>query len=204
MKSSRQPSNYFYEVWFDDSNPLAMMSRDEDLKGVDRWIVYSGVRVEHWPANVTFYVEGKLPEDYLFSALHGWVLVSDRARSEIEKCVDTTNVQFLPVCVVRKESSEEIGRYWLLHTLSLVDALDWERTTWFHPERKYEGEYPALDIVQVALNAEALEGIDIFRLRVKGVVKGLYFSERIKQCLERAGTTTGFRFLPTPAYSQHL
>lgn len=192
--TSRRTSAY-YRVWFDDSDPLAAFSREEDLRGVDRWIVDKGTRIEAWPDGVTLFIEGEHLEDYLFSVLPDWIVVSERARRALEQC-QINGIQFLPVRVVRKASGVEVGPYWLLHVVRQVEGLDWERTRWFHPENKYKDEHPLLDIITVVLNAEAIEGIDIFRLKVKDSVRGVYISHKVKQCLESAGAVSGFRFEP--------
>ncbi len=189
---SRRTSAY-YRVWFDDSDPLAAFSREEDLKGVDPWIVHSGTWIKDWPEGVTLFIEREHLEDYLFCTLPDWIVVSERARRALEQC-QIDGIQFLPVRVVRKESGVEVGPYWLLHAVRLVEGLDWERTRWFHPEDKYKDEHPALDIITVTLNAEAIEGIDIFRLKIKDSIRGIYISHKVKQCLESAGAVSGFRF----------
>ncbi len=199
MSSNNRPHTYYFEVWFDDSDPLAVFSQEEDLRGVDRWLVYKGTRIESWPEGVTFFVQGEHVEDYLFSTLHGWLLISERARGALEECA-ATEVQFLPVRVIHKKKQVEIGPYWLLNVLRLIEALDWNRTRWLHPERKHEDEHPVLDIVKVALNLSVLKGVNIFRLKVKDTTRGVYISQELKECLEHAGVS-GFKFIPVSAYT---
>ncbi len=189
----------YYKVWFDATDPLALFSQEEDLRGVDRWLVYKGARVERWPEEITFVVEGEHAEDYLFSALHGWLLISERARRVFEECA-ISGVQFLPVRVIRKEQQVEIGPYWVLNVLHLVEALDWDHTRWLHPERRHEDEHPILDIVKESLKLGSLRGIDIFRLKVKEDAGSIYISHKLKTCLERAGAISGFKFIPVQVY----
>lgn len=199
MTPNEPPIAYYYKLWMDESDPHAMISREEDLGGIDRWIIYKGIWIEQWPLEVTFYVEGEHPEDYLFSALHGWILVSERVRQALARC-SVEGVQFLLVRVVHRATGADIAPYYALNVVRLVEALDWERTRWLHPDRKFVDDHPILDIVQVALRRDAVRGTDIFRLRVKRDVGEVFVSPRVKQCLERAGATSGFRFLPAPVY----
>jgi hypothetical protein len=199
LKSNSRPLTFYFQVWFDDSDPLAIFSKEEDLRGVDRWIVKSGTRIENWPEGVTFFVQGEHLEDYLLSVLDGWILVSERVRRIVDDCA-AGDVQLLPVRVTHKETQVNFGPYWLLNVIRLIEALDWDHTRWFHPEKKYEDEHPVLDIAKVALNLRALQGVDIFRLKVKDASRGVFISQRLKERLERAGAI-GFKFIPVPAYS---
>ncbi|WP_366946575.1 DUF1629 domain-containing protein [Roseiflexus sp.] len=135
----------------------------------------------------------------LFSAVHGWMLVSERVRQALERC-GVEGVQFLPVRVMHKATGAEIGSYSALNVVRVVEALDWERTRWLTADRKVVDDHPILAIVRVALRREAVSGVDIFRLRVKHDVGEIFISPRVKQCLERAGATSGFRFIPVPVY----
>jgi|YNPBryBLVA2012_1023415.scaffolds.fasta_scaffold10690_4 hypothetical protein len=198
--TTNEPSvTHYYKLWMDDSDPHAMISQEEDLKGIDRWIIYQGIWIKQWPPGVTFYVEGEHPKDYLFSALHGWMLVSERVRQALERC-GVAGVQFLPVRVMHKATGAEIGSYSALNVVRVVEALDWERTRWLTSDRKVVDDHPILAIVRVALRREAVSGVDIFRLRLKQDVGEIFISPRVKQCLERAGATSGFRFMPVPVY----
>jgi len=201
MNDQQQPRRY-YEVWFDDTDPRSMFSQEEDLRGIDRWIIYKGARISDWPEEVTFYVRGERAEDYLFSALPGWVLVSERVREAFEDC-EIKGVQFLPVNVRHKENGSSVGTYWILNVVDVIEALDWERTRWLHPERKFDDEHPILDVVSIALDLDAVRGADIFRLKVKSdVTTGVYISERLKTCLDAANATSGFKFIGIPAYTR--
>jgi hypothetical protein len=199
MKNNQHPNMYYYKLGFDDTDPKAMISREWDLKGIDRWFVYKGLSVEDWPEDVTFYVEGEHLEDYLCCALPGWILISESVHKAMGNC-SVEGVQFLPIQIVHKEKQLEIEPYWLLNIIRSIEALDWERTRWFHPERKEEDEHPILDIIRVALKSDSLRGIDIFRLKVKDSTGQIYISPYLKQCLETAGATSGFKFIPIPVY----
>lgn len=199
MKDKPTPRGYCYEIWFDDTDPLAVVLDEEDLQGIDRWLLYEGKFIETWPKGITFYAEGEHLEDYL-AGVPGWIIISDRARQALERC-QVQGVQFLPVQVIHKEQRFEIGPYWVLNVTQAVEALDWEHTRWAYPETKYEDEYPILNIIKEALQWNMIKDLDVFLLKVKHKCKiSIYISERVKSCLENAGATSGFKFIPVPAY----
>lgn len=185
----------YYKVWFSEEDPEGLIAYQQALGDVDEYALSKGMWIEDWPLNVTLYVKGKHPQDYLFSAVNNWMLVSKRVQQVFEAC-DIQGVQFLPVRIVHK-SGVEIPGYAALNVLNVIPALDREHTVWLTPDRD-EVEYPALNIVKVALNRSAIGGADIFRLQERPIQ--VIISRRLKECLERAGTTTGFRFIPVPVY----
>lgn len=199
MKDKDQPRTYYYEVGVDESDPLAIICVEKDDQGVDVYQFNKGKWIEDWPEDVTFYVEGSHPEDYLVGGLQ-WKIVSERVRQVVKEWCDADEVQFLPVKVLHKETMEEIRLYWALNVVKVIEALDWERTRWLHPEKKEEDEHPILDIVKPALRWEFLEGVDLFRLKVKDDIGSLFISPRLEQYLERAGATRGIKFFPVPVY----
>lgn len=185
----------YYKVWFSEADQEGLIAYGHDLRGVNRYIVFDGTWIENWPPNVTLYVEGKHPEDYLFSTLNGWIPLSKRVQQVFEAC-DIQGVQFLPIRIVHK-SGVEIPGYAVLNVLNVIPALDHEHTVWLTSE-KDQVEYPQLNILKVALNRDAIGGIDIFRLQESRTE--MFISRRLKECLERAGATAGFKFIPVAVY----
>jgi hypothetical protein len=202
MSEKVRPCTYYYKIWVDESDPLAMVCIERDDKGFNEHRFNEGKWIEDWPQGVTFYVEGEHPEDYLLGGPF-WMVVSERVRQvceEFEEC-KVKGVQFLPVRVVHKESGEEIGPYWAVNVVQVVEALDWERTRWLYPEKKDQHKDPIFNIVKEAFHWEPLKGVDIFHLSIKGRVgTSVYISQRLKWCLEQARATKGFKFIPIPAY----
>lgn len=199
MKEKQQPKTYYFKIWVDDSDPLAMICSERDVKQFDEYRFYKGEWIENWPEGITFYIEGKHPEDYLLGGLH-WIVVSERVRQAVKNC-GSKSVQFLPVRVVHRDTNKEIGPYWALNVTRVLEALDWERTRWLYPETKENDEHPTLNIIKEALRREPLEGVDIFRLSVRGQTStSLFISRRLKRCLERGKATKGFEFIPVPVY----
>lgn len=186
----------FYRVWFDDSDPQAMISDEEDLKGMNEWVVFEGNRIANWPEGVEFYVEGEHKQDYLFSSLSGWILVSDRVRAALEEC-NIKGVEYLPVTVKDKTRRFKIGTYWVMNILNAVEAINWQATRWMNPKTIDQDPYPALNILTEVLEEQAIENLDVFLLSVRGdITTRTYVSSRFKSCLQHALAHSGFKFVP--------
>lgn len=187
----------YYKVWFSEEEPEGLIAYEQDLKGMNEYTLSKGVRINDWPSNVTLHVEGKHPEDRLFSAVNDWIIVSKRVQQVFE-AYDIQGVQFLPVRIVHK-SGVEIPGYAVLNVLNVIPALDREHTVWVTPE-KDKAEYPQLNILKVALSKSAIGDANIFRLQVEEPTTRVFISRRLKACLEQASATSGFRFIPVAAY----
>jgi hypothetical protein len=193
----------FYElVWGGpvQADPEGLVLIKEDTKGFDEYRFYEGNIIEDWPEGVTFFVKGIKHEDYVVVGLQ-WTVVSERVRKCSEE-LKVTGVQFLPVRIIIEEKNEEIGPYWAMNVVNDIDALDWERTKWMHPNRDpKQDEHPQLDIIREALIYKNLINIDVFKLNIKGqICSTIYLSERLERSLEHAGATVGFKFKPIHAY----
>lgn len=190
----------FYVVSIDDSDPDALSSPQKDTKGLDRFCLYKGKWIQDWPEGVTFwFTEGEHPQDYMMGGAY-WPLVSERVRLVFEQH-QIGGVQFLPVRVFRKKTNNEVGKYWALHVVQEVEALDWTHTIWTTLDIKKIEEHPLLSILLPALIWEKVKDVDIFRLKVREKAGFQAFvSAKLKTFLEEAGATSGFAFLPRKAY----
>lgn len=194
-----KPDRY-YKLWFDESDPLAMIAHDVDLKGVDRLFTYGIERQGEWPEGVRFVTDGEHAEDYLCAA-NGWILISERARSALESCA-ICEPQFLPVTVVRRDSGMPVGAYCVMHVPVAVEALDWEHTKWIDPAQG-EGTDAIYNIAVEALCSPRIGRLDAFKLSVRQIVRpSVYVSERFRRCLKHEGASSGFRFKPIRVYGE--
>ena len=188
------PAKY-YKLSLDDSNEPGMVIVSKEVHGFNAHKFSEGIRIENWPENVKFYVSGDNNEDLLIGGF-AWYLVSDRVRIAFEEC-NVEDVQFLPVIFLNTDNGERVGCYWVLHVLSELEALNWERTRWLYPEKRDIEQYPILNIIKEVFQEDVVKDVDIFRLRVKDQVSTIiYISERLKRCLENAEATIGFKFIP--------
>lgn len=170
------------------------------LNGFNEYRFHEGKPIEDWTDGVTFVVRGHVEEDYIFLTFH-WRIVHERVRRVLQEC-QVKGVQFLPIRVIQQDSGKELGPYWAMNVFQEVDALDWDRTVWpLSKGNPREHPHPEIGIIRPVLCREPLNGLDIFRLNIKG--KGdtsVYISARVKECLERARATSGFKFRPVEAY----
>lgn len=191
----------FYVVSIDEeSDPKGLWAARKDLKGFDVHRLNSGKRIEDWPNEVTFwFTKGEHAQDLMSGGAY-LDLISERVRQVFEKH-QIKGAQFLPVRVIHQKTGEDVGKYWALNVVQEVEALDWTHTIWTTLDTKEIEEAPSLHILKPALIWERVQGVDIFRLKIRG--EGgveVLVSARLKKYLEEAGATSGFAFLPRKAY----
>lgn len=179
----------YYKLWFDESDPLAATCNEAELKSISEYFIYSPKPVEDWPEKITFHSKGEHFQDYLFTTVVDWILVSERVKQILEK-LGIDGVQFLPIRVVREETSEEILDYYVLHVWKQISALDENHTIYREPKNE---RYPQLNIIKVALRREAIKDTEVFRLRERNV--SVYVSRRVKERMEHE-RMTGFKWIP--------
>lgn len=184
----------YYNLTFLEVSKGLIVYQD-DFKGFDRDLLTEGTLISDWPSDVTLYVKGRNPTDYLFYPLAPWITISKKAQVALKEG-NIEEIQFLPVQVVHK-SGIEIPGYSIVNVLKIVSALDYEHTIWMTPEREHV-TYPQLNILEEALDWKKIEGLEIFRL-VESKTE-IYVSKYFKECLERKNATVGFGFMPIPAY----
>jgi hypothetical protein len=203
MNNDEKNTTRFFSLTMDSADKSTMYYVRGEDKGFDASRLEAGQRIQEKLDRVTFYVRGDYPFDFLITKPK-WVIVSDAFRKVIDSN-DPDSTQFIAVNVVHEETKEVIGNTWALNILRRVEALDWEHTEWQKPrkiENKYpREEYPGLYIMQVALRADALNNVDVFRLSVKDkTYGGIFISDRMKREIEDAGATKGVYFAKKLAY----
>lgn len=166
-----------------------------DFKGFNKDLLTEGAPITDWPPDVTLYVKGKNPTDYLFYPLSPWFTISKKAQIALEEA-NIEGIQFLPIHVLHK-SGIEIPGYAIVNVLTVVAALDYEHTDWMTPDRE-RVPYPQLNILEEALQRKKIDGLEIFRLAE--LKTQVYVSKYFKECLERKKATVGFGFIPVSTY----
>jgi hypothetical protein len=166
-----------------------------DFKGFDKDLLTEGTLVHNWSSDITLYVKGKNPTDYLFNPLSPWFIISKRAQMAVDH-LNVVGIQFLPVHVFHT-SGVEIPGYAIGNVLTIVEALDYEHTVWMTPDREHV-TYPQLNVLEEALQKKKVASFDIFRLAE--LRTQIYVSEHFRESLERRRATIGFGFKPVWAY----
>lgn len=138
--------------------------------------------------------------DDIFIPDLGFWAISLQAKGVVEQ-LDRGKVQYLPISVIDSESRTEIGPYYILNVLQVVECINFEHTRWANSLIREQGQYPFLNILKEALNREAIENIHIFRPSIFGKSsREVYLSSVLKSKLMNAGASKGMRFVPVPAY----
>lgn len=183
----------YYNLTFREVEESIIVYQD-DFRGFDQNLLAKGIPITDWPSDVSLYVKGKNPTDYLFYPLASWFTISKIARIALEEA-HIGGLQFLPVHVFHK-SGIELPGYVIVNVKIVVSALDYEHTIWLTPEREHV-IYPQLNLFKEALSRKNINGLDIFRL--SELKTQIYVSNYFKECLERKNASTGFGFMPISA-----
>lgn len=181
---------HYYKLTFREI-PGGLIVYQDDFKDMDKGILTEGTPIINWPYDVTLYVKGKIPTDYLFSPLSSWFILSNRAQRAIEEA-NIKGIQILPVHIKHK-SGIELPGYAIINVLTVLAALDYEHTSWVTPAREHVS-YPQLNILEEALQLRKIKGFDIFRLAEQKT--NIYVSQYFKESLERKNATIGLCFIP--------
>ncbi len=181
----------YYKLMYDYENDAdAICAESDDLKGIDRYDVEKGKKIENWP-EITFYYnpeEGSRKTDYLGNDL-GWFVISERFKNILQE-EKIEGIQYLPINIVNIKTNEKLGNYFVVNVCNLVEALDLDNSVYdvfeIDENRKY------ILVVKYALKAELIKGLDIFRLKEEDIP--IYVSERFVDTVKKYGMT-GFDFL---------
>ena len=132
-------------------------------------------------------------------------IFSDRPKLLMAHAVCLGRPSSFPFVWSMLTSGRHSGRYWAVHVLTELLALDRIHTRWMpgyvppaeRPPGR-QGELETLHIMKPALVREVARLADIFRLRESPTE--MFVSRRFRRCLEQAGAAKGIKFDPIPAY----
>jgi uncharacterized protein DUF1629 len=186
--------------WYDlimwgNTVPKPFVSNFDDLKGFEDWQFDQGVVISDWNPKAWIRCMKPAwngdPDDVLQSHL-GIPIYSPRLQRIIQR-ENFTGIQFLPLRVLRMDSTEIAG-YAIANILNLLPAMDMENSEC----DKFEDDYfdPAdrgrvAAVYKMVLKRSVVEGYDI--VRIKEFHPAAYASERFKLAFETAGCT-GYSF----------
>ena len=204
MSTSLRPLGYCYEMTEDMRDKRSFYVADRTDWAYNERQFNHPDPILDWPPDFTVYVKGENQEDYLPAGLHMRIF-SDKAKVALRSCGLLGQTEFLPVRMVHADTGADIGRYWAVHVLTELLALDRIHTRWMpgyvppaeRPPGR-QGELETLHIMKPALVREVARLADIFRLKESPTE--MFVSTRFRRCLEQAGAATGIKFDPIPAY----
>jgi len=186
----------YYKIMFDDERSkkedIVCTSEEDFLEKyeVKQYDLNEGKYFDDWNSNFTFYYnskEGTKPTDLLANNL-GWFLISQDFQ-DILKNIGVSEVQFLPVKIVEKNTGKKLEGFSVLNIISLSDALDLTHSTYTEIEARGQ-KY--LTIIKYALSKEKLNGFHIVRLQNSKFAS--FVSQVVKEQLE-INKITGCDFL---------
>jgi hypothetical protein len=190
----------YYELWISLNKKSQGMVPQGRQGEIDSNAFDKDKLIREWPSNIVFSMKMlREPDDIFVPGLCPWA-ISGRAKQIFER-YDQGQVQYLPVSVIDVSDGKEIGPYWILNVLKVIEGVDYEHTRWVDPILREKDEYPSLNILQEALRREAVSGAHIFRLSIFGKSsREVYVSSVLKQSLEKEGASKQISFVHIPAY----
>ncbi|NTV36683.1 MAG: hypothetical protein HGA53_06990 [Anaerolineaceae bacterium] len=184
---------------FEDYPELICATKtDIDPNFDQKQLVFGRGRIgQGWPEDVLVFVSGTKPVDLLLCTPY-LEIVSERAMKIIKELAPD-EVEFLPVRVFHEDGKPYVAmKYWGINVLSILDALDWEHTTWTEPiPPNKDDPLAALSIIKPCLFADKVENHHFFRLIVTSrVYSSKYVSRELKRRLEKEKYVVGIEFGP--------
>lgn len=141
---------------------------------------------EEWDRKFLFYydkTEGSVLTDYIAND-KGWFVVSNTLKNVLETM--KTEIQFLPVQIVEKNSKTILEDYYIANITRVVDALCLEKSDYF------ETEIPNIGVIytvsRYGIYAEKTNSSDVFKLSNKQEIP-IFVSERFKKMIEEKNIT---------------
>ena len=165
-----------------------------NIGNMNEYIISNGKKIDEWDKVVLEYSsnEGNVLTDYLAN-LYRWLVVSADF-IELTKNVIEKQVQYLPVKVVDKITKVETDSYFVANIVTVVDALDMEKSKYDIFELDDE---KIVSVEKYALKGNEIEDNHIFRLREDTIP--VFVSEIIKKVIED-NNLLGFEFLEVDVY----
>lgn len=188
LKNSKMKYYKLFEG-MDDETAIMCYSEEGELGDTKlrqlRLMFKSGKKCESWDGNFCFYYdenEGNRATDFLAND-QGWFLVSDKLRKVLESL--NTEIQFLPVKIMKRKSKKELPNYYIANILRVVDALCLEKSEYFESNVRKIGK--VYFVVKYAIFAEKTENSDVFKLANEEIP--IFVSENLKNKVEKEKIT---------------
>jgi len=151
-----------------------------------------------WPDKVLVRVKGGFLIDYVKGIVDP--MVSGRASNVIEG-IAGSDIEFLPITLVDESTNTILSDdYWILNPLIIVDALDWNETTW-NPSKSttnqpnFDDPIIHLRVIKPVLKYSLISDLDIFRIRVgRKVTHDIFMSNDLVQELQKDQADLGMYF----------
>jgi len=180
----------YYKLLMDLDRPNDIVAHCINDFGIEDEELTIGKEFQGWDDRFKFFydkTEGTIATDYLANDMC-WFVVSDKLKIIMETM--NSNIQFLPIEVLEKESEKKLI-YYVANILKLVDALCLEKSDYF------ETDIPNIGIIYTisnyAIYEKKVQNIDIFKLSGNQEIP-IFISEDFKEAILK-NDITGIDFL---------
>lgn len=171
----------YYKLGMDMERENDVICHYQNDFGMGQNVFNVGRFYEGWNGKFEFYydkTEGYIVTDYMAND-KGWFVVSQKLKSILETM--NTEIQFLSVEIVEKNSNERIEGYYIANIIRVVDALCLEKSDYF------ETEIPGIGLIytvsKYGIYYEKTRDSDIFKLSNRQEIP-IFVSERFKEKME--------------------
>lgn len=176
----------YYKLAMDMDRKNDIVCHYQNDFGIQQNMFNVGRFYEGWEGNFEFYYdkkEGNVLTDYIAND-KGWFVVSNRLKNILK--IMNTEIQFLPVRIVEKNSNEVLEDYYIANIIRVVDALCLEKSDYF--ETKIPSRGTIYTVSKYCIYDEKTENSDIFKLANRQEIP-IFVSERFKKIMEEENIT---------------
>jgi hypothetical protein len=138
-----------------------MFADQSDLRGLEHYLPAAHWTEKGWPKGITFSMEADKIEDVPYQ-VDGWLLFSERLKKAVE-AKELKGATFLPIEAIW-DRKEPCPRYWYTHLVEIVNAIDFDRSTYTYLGRDDPENPPLLLMVKFVLKESVIAGWDLFRV----------------------------------------
>ncbi len=176
----------YYKLSMDMERENDIVCHYQNDYGLQQNIFNVGRFYEKWDGKFEFYydkAEGYVPTDYVAND-KGWFVVSKKLQNILRDM--NTEIQFLPVRIIEKNSNTILENYYIANIIRVVDALCLDKSDYF------ETEIPGIGIIytvsKYGIYSEKTKDSDIFKLSNRQEIP-IFVSEKFKKVMETENIT---------------
>ncbi len=165
----------YYKLKMDTDRINDIVLHYENDFGMNQNMMIIAEKCFDWNSDFEFYYdknEGDFPSDYLAND-KGWFVVSEKLKIILENL--KTDIQYIKVNIVEKNTNESLNDYYIANILTTVDALCLDKSTYYATEID---DFATVNfITKYAIHKEKTENYDVFKLKDFNVVP-IFVSEK--------------------------
>ncbi len=195
----------FYSIDIDRDSTCSMIGGFKHDPFVLREVIWNG-HSNQWSnqvqVDIVFVTEDGVPErlvDYVDLPGVGFPAISDKVRQVVLK-IAPESIELFPVELVREDTGQYLGTYWILKVIRSKEALDVDNTQWFVKRKDSSNLIVDTNIRRAALVRSSVESEDLFQLVIQGLTYRLFASSRLRDALVESNAANGFKFIEADVF----